>query len=228
MQAVILAAGEGTRMRPLTLERPKPLITIAGMPILEHVVRALPDEVSEIILVVNYMQDQIRAYCGEEFYGKKVIYVTQGEKKGTAGALEYARSYITGRFLLTFADDLLAKSDLEALVEHEHGLLVTTHKQPERFGVVSLTEDGSLKTITEKPEHPETNFISTGVTSLTPKIFEYHIAPAKNGEFQLTEGLTALASDVPVAVVKASYWQPVGYPEDIARAEASLQTFTVS
>jgi len=222
MQAVILAAGEGTRMRPLTLTCPKPLIKVAGMPILEHVVRALPDEVDEIILVVKYLQEQIRTYCGDTFLGKRVVYVEQGEdKKGTAGALSYARPYIKGRFMVTFADDLLAKKDLEKLIMHENALLVSRSDTPERFGVVSLNPDGTIKSIVEKPERPESNLINTGVTVLTEKIFDYQ-PEIKKGEEFMTGMTTGLAQDYPVAVVEASFWQPVGYPEHIAQAEAAL------
>ncbi|HWB34149.1 MAG TPA: sugar phosphate nucleotidyltransferase [Candidatus Paceibacterota bacterium] len=224
MQAVILAAGEGTRMRPLTLTTPKPLITVAGMPILEHVVRALPDEVDEIIVVVKYLQEQIRAYCGDNFCGKRVVYVEQGEKKGTAAALEYARPRLGERFMITFADDLLAKKDLEELLTHEYSWLVAHSDTPERFGVVSLNQDGTLRTIIEKPEHPETNLISTGVGVVTQKIFEY--APSNHGEETGIPGMiTALAKTTPVHVVKASFWQPVGYPEHIAEAERALEAF---
>ena len=211
-------------MRPLTLERPKPLVIVGGMPILEHVVRALPDEVDKIILVVKYMQKMIRDYCGDTFLGKKVIYVEQGEQKGTAAALVYAKPYIKGRFLITFADDLLAKVDLEELITHQYALLVTEQEKPERFGVVSLNQDGTLRTITEKPEHPETNLISTGVAVLTQKIFDY-TPDEKSGELFLTGMLTGLAADVPVHIVRASLWQPIGYPEHIPTAEALLASF---
>jgi glucose-1-phosphate thymidylyltransferase len=227
MQAVILAAGEGIRMRPLTFVRPKPLIEVTGAPILEHVVRALPDEIDEIILVVKYMQEKIRDYCGSEFLGRRVTYVEQGALKGTAGALSYARPYLSGRFLVTFADDLLAKKDLEKMMGYEHALLAAEHEHPERFGVLSLNEDGTLRAITEKPAHPESNLISTGVAVLTQKIFDYD-PDGKNGELFLTGMLTALATEAPVRVVKTDFWQPIGYPDDIARAEASLEAFTKS
>jgi NDP-sugar pyrophosphorylase family protein len=225
MQAVILAAGEGTRMRPLTFSIPKPLIPVDGIPILEHVVRALPEEVDEIILVVRYMQEQIRNYCGSNFYGRNVRYVEQSDKKGTAAALIDSRPYIKDRFLVTFADDLLAKRDLRELAQHEYSLLVSESDKPERFGVVSLNSDNTLRTIIEKPEKPETNLVSTGVGILTPKIFEY--APSElHGELLIPGMVTALARDYPVAVVKASFWQPVGYPSDIPVAEAFLKSFT--
>lgn len=227
MQAVILAAGEGTRMRPLTLEHPKPLIEVAGIPILEHIMHALPDEVDEVILVVKYMQEQIRAYCGDTFLGRRIQYVEQGNLKGTANALSYARPYLSGRFLVTFADDLLAKKDLEELITHEHAILVTEHEKPERFGVVSLNPDNTLRTITEKPEYPETNLISTGVVVLTQKIFDYD-PDGKNGELFLTGMLAGFAAEYPVTVVTASFWQPVGYPEDIKIAEAALIVQTMN
>lgn len=227
MQAVILAAGEGTRMRPLTLSRPKPLIEVGGMPILEHVVRALPDEVDEIILVVRYMQDQIREYCGATFCGKRVTYVEQGLEKGTAAALQYARPYIKGRFLMTFADDLLSKSDLEKLITHPYALLVSESDTPERFGVISLNPDGTLFGITEKPAHPETTMINTGVAVLDKKIFEYE-PDIQNSEQYATGLITGFAQDTPVVVVKATFWQPVGYPEHIPIAETLLSSFTKS
>jgi bifunctional UDP-N-acetylglucosamine pyrophosphorylase/glucosamine-1-phosphate N-acetyltransferase len=227
MQAVILAAGEGTRMRPLTLTKPKPLIEIGGMPILEYVVRALPEEIDEIILVVRYLEEQIREFCGGEFLGRRIIYVTQGPEKGTAAALRCARPYITGRFLLTFADDLLLKGDIAQLLRYPYALLVSESDTPERFGVISLNPDGTLFSIVEKPERPETNLINTGVAVLDKKIFDYE-PDVKNGEHYLTGMLSGLAQDHAVEIVKAGFWQPVGYPEHIPLAEAALSVFTRS
>ncbi len=99
---------------------------------------------------------------------------------------------------------------------------MTKQEHPERFGVVSLNTDGTLRTITEKPEHPETNLISTGVAVLTQKIFGY--APdEKGGELLLTGMLTSLAADFPVHIVQATFWQPIGYPEQVVSAEAMLR-----
>ena len=208
-------------MRPLTLTCPKPLIKVGGVPILEHIVRALPEEIDEVILVVRYLGGQIKAYCGETFCGKKVTYVEQGPEKGTAAALRCAQPFIRGRFLLAFADDLLAKEDLEKLLSHPYALLVSTSETPERFGVVSLNTNGTLCGIVEKPDNPETNLINTGVCVIDEKIFDYE-PEVKNGESYATGMLTGLAQEYPVAVVTASFWQPVGYPEHIPIAEQLL------
>ncbi len=80
MQCVILAAGGGTRMRPLTLVRPKPLIIIASKPLIEHIVGALPSEIDSLIMVVCYKADMIRDYCGEIFLGRPVTYVTRAKE----------------------------------------------------------------------------------------------------------------------------------------------------
>jgi dTDP-glucose pyrophosphorylase len=112
MQCVILAAGKGTRLRPLTDNCPKPLVKVAGKPLLDHIVEALPTAVDELIIVVGYLGGMIEDYCGKEFHGRKVTYITQEEQKGTAHALWLCKDLIKGRFLFLFADDLHGKEDL--------------------------------------------------------------------------------------------------------------------
>jgi NDP-sugar pyrophosphorylase family protein len=87
MQCVILAAGKGTRLRPLTDTIPKPLVKVAGRPLLDHIVEALPSSVNELIIVTGYLEEQIHTHCGKSFHGRKVTYVHQEEQKGTAHAL---------------------------------------------------------------------------------------------------------------------------------------------
>ena len=77
MKAVILAAGEGVRMRPLTLRTPKPLLQVAGRPLLEHIIYALPKDINELIVVIGYLGDQIKNFLGNEYHGLKIQYIWQ-------------------------------------------------------------------------------------------------------------------------------------------------------
>lgn len=223
MQAVIMAAGEGKRMRPLTLERPKPLIEVAGRPILEHIFDALPADVREIILVTGYKGDMIRAHCGDSYKGIPIRYVHQWMPAGTAHALSVARPFIDGRFLLMNADDIHGKEALEEAVRHPLSILVTEHPEPSKMGVVKVRDDGTLAEIVEKPEHPEGNLVSTGAMVLDDRLFNYEAARHESGEYFMTHPLGLLAQEHPIKIVKQDFWIPVGYPEDIATAEARLK-----
>ena len=115
MKAVILAAGEGVRMRPLTLKKPKPLLELAGKSLLHHIWELLPNKINEVILVVGYKARMIKKYLGKSFLGKKIVYVHQKTKKGTADALFLAKPYLNPKekFLLLYADDLHDKKVLK-------------------------------------------------------------------------------------------------------------------
>src|SRR5262249_28083308 len=114
MKVLIFAAGLGKRMQPLTFEKPKPLLEVAGKPLLERLFEILPEEIAEIILVVGYKADMIRKYFGEEWHGRPITYILQEEPLGTAHALELCRKHLAAgeRFLLLFADDLYDKESL--------------------------------------------------------------------------------------------------------------------
>lgn len=221
MQCVILAAGKGTRMRPLTDTLPKPLVPVCGVPLLEHILRALPDEVDEVVLVVKYRKEAIRAYCKEVCAGRRIVYVEQGEPDGTGGALIAARGVLRERFMVLLADDLHGREGLGALAHETCALLAAQVEDPRPFGVIVRTDAGMLAQIIEKPEHPVSHLVNTGAMLLDARIFE-HTAPAIGGEVRLTDMLTLLAHRVPVRVVTQSAWCPVGRPSDIPRAEAFL------
>lgn len=224
MQAVILAAGEGKRMRPLTLERPKPLVQVAGRPILEYVIDALPPEVDEIILVVGYKGDMIKTHFGSTYKGRSISYVHQWMAAGTAHALSMAAPLLKeGRFAFLFADDIHGPDAFTEALTHPLALLVATHEDPSKFGVVSLNEDNTLAHIVEKPKVPETNLISTGAMILDTRIFDYEATRHESGEFFLTDPLSLFAKEHPIKVVSQNLWIPIGYPEDIENAERQLR-----
>jgi NDP-sugar pyrophosphorylase family protein len=211
-------------MRPLTDEKPKPLIEVCGKPLIEHVVGALPSQITELVLVVGYKAEQIKAHCGEEYLGKKVQYVTQADfAGGTGDALRCAKDLVRGKFLFMYADDVHGPAALAEAVEHDHTILAAYSDHPEDFGVLIENEDGTLKEILEKPKNPPNNKVNIGGLVLQPSIFEYEVPVSKeHGELIVTDMITDYAADHPVEIVLQERWLPVGKPADIAVAEAIL------
>ena len=211
-------------MRPLTEQTPKPLIKVCGTTLLEHVVAALPSEITELILVVGYLGDQIKNYCGEEFMGRKVVYVEQTNfAGGTGDALMCAKDVVTGKFLFMYADDIHGAAALKEAVQHPHAILGAYSDEPQNFGVLVEDGRGALVEIVEKPVNPPTNKVNIGGLVLDPTIFDYAVpVSAEHGELLATDMVTEYAKDNFVQIIMQDMWIPVGRPEDIEKAEASL------
>lgn len=211
-------------MYPLTEALPKPLIPICGKPLLEHIVVALPPSIDEIILVVHYKAEMIREYCGDLFLGKSIRYAYQDDPKaGTGNALMCAQSYVSpGTFLVMYGDDIHGARALAHAVTLPHAMLAAHAEHPERFGVVSLDERGFLKAIIEKPEHPLTSLVSIGGFVVTDEIFSFSPERSHLGEFLLVDMINEYTKRNPLMVVEQDVWIPVGYPDDIAKAERLL------
>jgi len=219
MQCVILAAGKGSRLQPLTAEKPKTLVTVCDLPLIDHIVTALPSAVKELIIVVGYRGEMIRDYCGKEFHGRKVIYMEQTEINGPAQALWLCKDVIKGRFLFMFADDIHGKADLARAVSYSRSILATTSDTPERFGVIVRNPDGTIADMVEKPDSPASNLVATGPMVLDKNIFDFPPAAPINQEFFMPEIIMRYKEQYPIAVVEEQLWLAIGYPEDIERAE---------
>ena len=224
MQAVILAAGKGTRMLPLTLTTPKPLVKVGDEPILSHIMRQLPAEVDEVVLVIGHLGDRIKEFYGDEFEGKRLVYVWQENATGTADALNVTAPYIRGKFLLLYGDDIVGRESLEDAIQHDLAILAYEHSEAKNFGVILHTDEGNLVEIIEKPETPPSNLIFTGSMVLDRRIFELIKPTPADHENWLTWYITELAQERPVRVVQQKHWCPVGRVEDIPRAELFLRT----
>ena len=222
MQCVILAAGKGSRLRPLTDECPKPLVKVCGKTLLDHIASALPSAVKELIIVIGYRGDMIREYCGDTFYGRPVTYVEQTEINGPAKALWLTKDLIKGRFLFMFADDIHGKDDLARAVSYSRSILATTSEVPERFGVLVRNADGTIAEMVEKPEAPASNLVATGPMVLDQHIFEFPPEAPINDEYFMPEIIMRYKEAHPIAVVEEQLWLAIGYPEDIERAENQL------
>lgn len=223
MQCVILCAGKGTRMRELTATRPKPLIAVNGKPILEHIVNSLPAEVDELVLIVGYLKEQIVERCGTEYLGKKVTYCEQENFAGGTGeALMRARTVLQGKFLFMYGDDIHGAEALRKAIACDHAILGTHSDTPEKYGVLVPNADGTLQSIIEKPKDPPSNLINIGGFVINESIFEYTVPVSASGELYVTDMLTEYAKDNPVQILEQDLWIPLGYPEDIAKAEQIL------
>jgi len=226
MQAVILAAGLGMRMRPLTDTVAKPLLKIGERPLLEYTFDALPDEVDEVIMVIGYLGEQVRAYLGENFRGRIIKYAVQERLEGTAKALWEAKSLLHGRFLVLMADDIYAKADIRKCLTHERAMLVMRSASVGPGGKVLLGDNARFLGVEEGKSHPLGSLISTNAFVLTPELWSYE--PVKltdrEGEWGLPQTVVAMSKDYPVAVVEATRWIKITTPEDLKFAEQLLAT----
>jgi len=223
MHALVLAAGDGKRLRPLTNDRPKPMILLNGRPLLEYVLDELPREVSDIILIVGYKSEIIKKYFGDSYKGRPVAYIEQKKRLGTAHAVHLARPLIHEKFILLNGDDIGDKRSFEEGMRYDYCLFVSEHEDPSRFGVVEINEDGTLKNIVEKPEVPATNTVSTGTMVLSPEIFDIPLVKHPNGEHYIVDSLAGIKKEHPIQVIRQQSWITVTYPEDIPKTEELLK-----
>jgi UDP-N-acetylglucosamine diphosphorylase / glucose-1-phosphate thymidylyltransferase / UDP-N-acetylgalactosamine diphosphorylase / glucosamine-1-phosphate N-acetyltransferase / galactosamine-1-phosphate N-acetyltransferase len=208
-------------MLPLTKKTPKPLLEIAGEPLLAYIIRALPPEVDSLVVVVKYLGEQIRDFLGEEYAGLPVTYVEQGLVDGTGGALVSAQAVLEERFMVLTGDDLHGASALHAFAQFECATLVARTNEPKLYGAIAYHADGTLRAIEEKPEYPSSNMVYTSALVLNRRVFQY--APPLHGtELYLTDMVSLLARELPIHVVEQHAWCPVGKPEDIEKAERFL------
>jgi bifunctional UDP-N-acetylglucosamine pyrophosphorylase/glucosamine-1-phosphate N-acetyltransferase len=228
VQAVILAAGEGTRMRPLTYTRPKVMLPVANRPILEHLMEELAKAgVDEVVLVVGYRDETIRNHFGEEWNGIRIRYATQRRQLGTADALKSASHLLNDVFLMLNGDAIVGSDDIMAILKAGGESMVLAVREvpnPQDFGVV-VVENGRVKGILEKPEFPPSNLVNAGVYFFTRDILKYVGAtrPSVRGEYEVTDSITtAIAEGVNFIPVEIHQWLDVGYPWDLLKANEYL------
>jgi bifunctional UDP-N-acetylglucosamine pyrophosphorylase/glucosamine-1-phosphate N-acetyltransferase len=214
MDAIILAAGLGTRLRPHTLATPKPLLPVRGRPILDWALGALPPSVDRVLVVVNYLADQIEAYLRKQAHFREWEAVLQEEPRGTGDAFRCCRTRLrSDRFLVLNGDDLYGAADLEALAGCPAGLLVHPVDEPRRFGIAFLKPDGTLEKLVEKPDLAGRQLANTGAYLFPRTVFDTELKLSARGEYEITDYVTVLATRQPVSVVEAKFWLPIGTVE---------------
>ncbi len=218
IQAVILAAGKGTRCIPLTITRPKALLTVANKTLLEHNLEQLEGLVDEVIIVVGYKGKEIRGHIGTRFRNMRVLYVEQKNQLGTGDALKSCEKLLLGRFVVLNGDDLYSRKDIHACLKYRYAVLTKKVDDPEKWGIVTVKEN-RVMSIVEKPKKHFSNLANTALYVLDTAIFKHKLNRTKRGEYEATDYISALAQKERVHCLPVSdYWIPVGYPWHIIDA----------
>jgi UDP-N-acetylglucosamine diphosphorylase/glucosamine-1-phosphate N-acetyltransferase len=233
MKAVILAAGEGVRLQPITSTRPKHLIKLAGKPILERCLDALKAAgISEALIVTHYMGDAIRQYFGSgEAVGLKLDYVEQEAVLGTGNAVATVESQIKGDFILVYGDLLFDSGvtkcvlDLFRAEKPAAVMAVVPVEKPESYGVVELENQNMVKRIVEKPPVGEapSNLANAGLYAFSDQVFEVlkQVRASVRGEWELTDAISMLVEQgkpVLAAQISSDDWMDIGRPWDLLEA----------
>ena len=213
-QAIVLAGGEGQRLRPFTVTRPKAMLSIADKPILQYVVEALArNGIRNVVLVVGYHKEQVYDYMGAgEQFGVEITYITQEAQLGTAHALAQAREVAEDKFLVLPGDNLIEADTIADFITMEpDALLVKRVDNPVRYGVVNI-DRGEVNDIVEKPKEAGSNIVNTGIYAFTSEVFKFtesvlDIPDALNNMIAAGHTITALETE--------GTWLDVVYPWDI-------------
>lgn len=227
MDAIILAAGKGTRLRPYTQSVPKPLLAVQGRPILDWIVAALPN-VDRLIVVVNYLAEQIEEYLHKQVHVGDWMTVRQAEPRGTGDALLACRGKVRSEKLLVLnGDDLVGRDDLARLARLPLGMLAHPVQTPQNFGILFLKPDGSLDRIVEKPQglNPP-QLANIGAYLFPAKVLDLTLPLSPRGEYEITDAVNQLAANHPFHVEVAKHWFPIGTVEAWQEAQqADLEAF---
>lgn len=226
MECVVLAAGEGKRMRPLTAKRPKVMLPIANRPMMEHLVIAAREAgITDFVFVVGYGEREIRRHFGDGSSLKiHIEYATQRQQRGTADAVGAARDHVTGPFLVMNGDMVLKQEDIATLCHRKPSCMcTTTTDHAEDYGVI-MVEDGQIISLEEKSRHPKSNLINAGAYLFSLEIFDLidAVRPSPRGELELTDALTVLIARKQLYSHPLTYWMDVGHPWDLLEANISF------
>ncbi|QSG14189.1 bifunctional sugar-1-phosphate nucleotidylyltransferase/acetyltransferase [Halapricum desulfuricans] len=228
--AVVLAAGEGTRLRPLTRNRPKPMLPAANRPILEHVLDALVDAGAEdLVVVVGYKHDRVQNHFGPTYRDVPITYVRQNKQLGTGHALLQAREHVEGSMLVVNGDCLIDSTLVEDVCrafdrgDGEPTLAVLEGPDARQYGAVTL-RDGLVQELIEKPRTDEYRLINAGIYAFDDDIFgAIDDTPREAGELALTTTLSRELDDGRVRGVETDgLWVDASYPWDLLVVAAEI------
>ncbi|TKX47752.1 sugar nucleotidyltransferase [Halorubrum sp. SD690R] len=234
MKAIVLAAGQGTRLRPLTDDKPKGMVEVAGKPILSHCFDQLAElGAGEFVVVVGYKKEVIIDHYGDAYEGIPITYSHQRNAKGLAHALLTVEDHIDDDFMLMLGDNIF-DANLEDVVKRQRedradaAFLVeeVPWEEASRYGVCDTNQYGEITDVVEKPDDPPSNLVMTGFYTFTPAIFHAcHLTqPSDRGEYELSDAIDLLIqSGRTIDAIGLDGWRiDIGYPEDRDEAERRL------
>ncbi len=231
MKAVVMAGGEGSRLRPLTIRRPKPMVPIVGKPVMEHILHLLKRHgITEVVVTVQYLASNIEDYFGNgSQFGMRITYSREDVPLGTAGSVKNAEEQLTEPFLV-ISGDALTDYNLTDIIRYHHekkalATLTLAHvPNPLEYGVIITNEEGHITQFLEKPSWGEvfSDTINTGIYVLDPKIFSYF---EKNKQYDFSQELFPLMlnkGDPIYGYIASGYWCDVGNLPEYMRANADV------
>jgi bifunctional UDP-N-acetylglucosamine pyrophosphorylase/glucosamine-1-phosphate N-acetyltransferase len=214
VKCVILAAGEGKRIHPLTFTRPKVMLPIANKPIIEwNLLNAINAGLKEFVFVVGYKSEMVRNYFGNgEKYKVKIEYINQGEPQGTAHAIGVVEKFVDD-FIVLCGDTIFGENDIKNILKKKNSVGLFKVEFPQEYGIVETKNDKFVK-IYEKMDKPFTDVINAGVYHFDKKVFDFIKKTGKSvrGEYEITDTINMMAEKFDISSVILKEWRDVVYP----------------
>lgn len=216
MQTIILAAGRGTRMQPLSDTMPKPMLPLADRPIAARVAdTAVAAGADKLVFTVGYRRDVVEEFFGAEHRGVQVEYAVQEDQVGTADAVSTAIEHVDGPFTVLNGDNVYDEGSLSKLFTQVPSVGYTRVETPEEYGVLSMEGD-VVTEIVEKPDSPSSNVVNTGAYAFPESVRTRLDVPAsERGEHELTDVLQRVINDYTVTGIEFETWADIGHPWEL-------------
>ena len=232
MKAVIPVAGVGTKLRPLTYTQPKPLIPIAGKPILGHIIERLAKAgVNEFVFIIGYLGEKIHDFVRDTYPGITTYFVQQADRKGIGHAIWTARDIVKNEDMLIVLGDTVIEADIEQIIASKNSVLgIRKVDDPRDFGVVEFDDKGRIERVIEKPSIPRSNMALVGLYKIvgSQKLFDVLEHNIKTGytthnEIQLTDAIGKMIKDGAIfETIKVENWYDCGKKDSLLEANARL------
>ena len=224
MKCVILAAGEGKRMHPLSYTKPKVMLPIANKPILEwNLINAIKAGFKEFIFIIGYKGEIVKEYFGDgSKWGVAIEYLNQGKPLGTAHAISLLKNFVDD-FVVMCGDTIFGRDDIERIKNCENSIGLFEVENAKEYGIVEMKGEKIIK-IHEKMGEPFSNVINAGIYHFNEKIFEFIEKTDKSprGEYEITDSINLMAKEEEIKGIMLKEWRDVVYPWDLLEANKEI------